>query len=97
MEDVTLITPPPAVSSILEETARMGFGMASEPLVGGLLRVLAASKRSGRFLELGTGTGVATWRRQAPATRERRWAGIPIDSASVFVRSGFRRRHAREI
>jgi predicted O-methyltransferase YrrM len=34
--------------------------MASEPLVGALLRSLAASKPGGRFLELGTGTGLAT-------------------------------------
>ncbi len=34
--------------------------MASEPLVGAMLRVLAASKPGGRFLELGTGTGVGT-------------------------------------
>lgn len=34
--------------------------MASEPKVGALLRALAASKPGGRFLELGTGTGVAT-------------------------------------
>jgi predicted O-methyltransferase YrrM len=34
--------------------------MASEPLVGALLRTLVASKPAGRFLELGTGTGVAT-------------------------------------
>lgn len=38
----------------------MQFSMASEPLVGSLLRTLAASKPGGRFLELGTGTGVAT-------------------------------------
>jgi predicted O-methyltransferase YrrM len=34
--------------------------MASEPLVGTLLRTLAASKPGGNFLELGTGTGIAT-------------------------------------
>jgi predicted O-methyltransferase YrrM len=34
--------------------------MASEPLVGAMLRSLAASKPGGSFLELGTGTGVAT-------------------------------------
>ena len=34
--------------------------MASEPLVGAMLRTLAASKPSGSFLELGTGTGIAT-------------------------------------
>lgn len=34
--------------------------MASDPQVGALLRALAATKRNGRFLELGTGTGLAT-------------------------------------
>ena len=34
--------------------------MASAPETGSLLRTLAAAKPSGRFLELGTGTGVAT-------------------------------------
>lgn len=34
--------------------------MASEPLVGTLLRTLATSKPAGRLLELGTGTGIAT-------------------------------------
>jgi len=34
--------------------------MASDLLTGRLLRTLAASKPSGRFLELGTGTGLAT-------------------------------------
>lgn len=60
MEDSSLVTPPEAVGQILQETSRMEFGMASEPLLGALLRVLAVSKPGGRFLELGTGTGVAT-------------------------------------
>ncbi|MCW5964050.1 MAG: class I SAM-dependent methyltransferase [Bryobacterales bacterium] len=60
MEDLPFITPPQAVASILSETEQMNFGMASEPLVGALLCTLAASKPGGRFLELGTGTGVAT-------------------------------------
>jgi predicted O-methyltransferase YrrM len=34
--------------------------MASEPRTGALLRALAASKPGGGFLELGTGTGIAT-------------------------------------
>lgn len=34
--------------------------MASEPLTCSLLRTLAASKPSGRFLELGSGTGLST-------------------------------------
>jgi predicted O-methyltransferase YrrM len=60
MEDLTLIAPPLALAPILHETQRLGFGMPSESLVGALLRVLAASKPGGRFLELGTGTGIAT-------------------------------------
>ena len=74
MEDLTLITPPSAVASILEETERLGFGMASEPLAGGLLRVLATSKPGGRFLELGTGTGLAT-----------AWLLSGMDSASTLI------------
>ena len=50
---------PEVVESILVETTQIGFPMASEPLTGSLLRTLAASKPSGKFLELGTGTGVS--------------------------------------
>ncbi len=51
---------PSVVNEILSETAAIGFQMASEPLIGSLVRTLAASKPSGNFLELGTGTGVST-------------------------------------
>jgi predicted O-methyltransferase YrrM len=51
---------PAAVAAIQAETERLGFSMASEPKTGALLRVLAATKPAGRFLELGTGTGLAT-------------------------------------
>jgi predicted O-methyltransferase YrrM len=51
---------PAALPAILRDTARLGFTMASEPQTGALLRTLAASKPGGRFLELGTGTGVGT-------------------------------------
>lgn len=51
----------PAVLDALEQRTReIGFGMASEPLVGALLRTLARSKPGGRMLELGTGTGVGS-------------------------------------
>lgn len=52
--------PPAALAAITRESERLGFTMASAPQTGSLLRTLAASKPSGRFLELGTGTGVAT-------------------------------------
>ncbi len=53
-------TLPPAMSAIVRETAVLGFTMSSERRTGALLRTLAASRRGGRLLELGTGTGVAT-------------------------------------
>ena len=48
--------------SIDTETKNSGFTMASDILTCSLLRTLAASKPGGKFLELGTGTGLsASW------------------------------------
>lgn len=53
---------PDVLDAIVENTARLGFIMASEPKTGSLLRILAASKPGGRMLEIGTGTGIsAAW------------------------------------
>lgn len=60
MHDLENIKIPESVQQILLKTEEIGFQMVSEPLVGSLLRTLAMSKPSGRFLELGTGTGVST-------------------------------------
>ena len=46
--------------AILEETKSLGFTMSSDMLTCQLLKTLAASKPNGKFLELGTGTGLAT-------------------------------------
>ena len=51
---------PNVLGRIQADTAALRFQMASEPLTGALLRTLAATKPAGRFLELGTGTGVST-------------------------------------
>jgi predicted O-methyltransferase YrrM len=51
---------PTAYIDILKATEDSGFTMASDPLTGSLLRTLAASKAGGKFLELGTGTGLST-------------------------------------
>jgi predicted O-methyltransferase YrrM len=51
---------PTAWRLIQARTAALGFDMPSEADTGALLRLLAASKPGGRFLELGTGTGLAT-------------------------------------
>jgi predicted O-methyltransferase YrrM len=60
MQEFICLAPPPILKQIQFETERLGFGMASEPQVGALLRVLSATKPGGRLLELGTGTGLAT-------------------------------------
>lgn len=54
------LKPPGMLERIQADTAALGFQMASEPLTGALLRTLAATKPTGEFLELGTGTGVST-------------------------------------
>lgn len=41
-------------------TKSSGFTMASDALTGSMLRTLACSKPAGKFLELGTGTGLST-------------------------------------
>jgi predicted O-methyltransferase YrrM len=51
---------PAAYNAIKTATERSGFTMASEVLTCSLLKTLAASKPGGKFLELGTGTGLAT-------------------------------------
>ncbi|MCW3105882.1 MAG: SAM-dependent methyltransferase [Segetibacter sp.] len=51
---------PKAYLEIDEATKTSGFTMASDVLTCSLLRTLAASKPAGKFLELGTGTGLST-------------------------------------
>ncbi|KAA6439440.1 methyltransferase domain-containing protein [Dyadobacter flavalbus] len=51
---------PDQYSQINEATKQSGFTMASDVLTCSLLRTLAATKPAGKFLELGTGTGLST-------------------------------------
>lgn len=51
---------PAAYLAIDEATKASGFTMASDIYTCSLLKTLAASKPGGRFLELGTGTGLST-------------------------------------
>jgi predicted O-methyltransferase YrrM len=60
MKDLSNLNEPQAFAAIWSETQAYGFDMPSEPLTGSLLRTLAASKPSARFLELGSGTGLST-------------------------------------
>lgn len=60
MDDIRYIQPPTALAAILSRTVEVGFDMGSESQAGALVATLAASKPRGRFLELGTGTGIST-------------------------------------
>src|SRR5271154_92200 len=51
---------PKAYKQIDQSTVELGFTMASDVLTCSLLRTLASTKPSGKFLELGTGTGLST-------------------------------------
>jgi len=51
---------PNSYFAIDQATKDLGFTMPSDRLTCSLLRTLAASKPSGKFLELGTGTGLST-------------------------------------
>lgn len=53
-------TIPKSYFDIDKATKESGFTMASDVLTCSLLRTLATSKPSGKFLELGTGTGLST-------------------------------------
>jgi predicted O-methyltransferase YrrM len=53
---------PALLEAIWNQTVALKFNMASDKQTGALLRSLAATKPGGRFLELGTGTGLsACW------------------------------------
>jgi nicotinamidase-related amidase/predicted O-methyltransferase YrrM len=60
MHDLLNLREPEAIAAIWADTRAAGFNMASEPLTCALLRTLAATKPSARFLELGSGTGLST-------------------------------------
>jgi len=51
---------PKAYHDIDTATKSSGFTMASDPLTCSFLKTLAQSKPGGKFLELGTGTGLST-------------------------------------
>ncbi len=60
MTNTTELAFPKAYAAIDSASQTLGFTMPSDPLTCTLLRSLAASKPGGKFLELGTGTGLAT-------------------------------------
>lgn len=65
---------PKAYWNIDKATIESGFTMASDALTCSLLKTLAATKPGGRFLELGTGTGLST-----------SWILDGMDTASTLI------------
>ena len=74
MNDTILIKLPESLKQIESQSKNLDFGMASDPRTGAFLAALAASKPGGRFLELGTGTGIAT-----------AWLLSGMDAASTLI------------
>ncbi|MCH6234073.1 O-methyltransferase [Cognataquiflexum rubidum] len=60
MTDHDIQNIPDSYFAIDQATKELGFTMPSDMLTCSLLRTLAASKPFGKFLELGTGTGLST-------------------------------------
>src|SRR5262249_16175717 len=85
MNDRHILNQPTALVAIIRETADLGFSMASEARTGSLLRTLAAAKPAGRFLELGTGTGVATAWLLAGMDRASRLESVDNDPTVVAI------------
>jgi len=65
---------------IRRQTLAMGFDMPSEARTAALLTVLAASKPGGRFLELGTGTGLATAALLAGMSHDAELVTVDVDA-----------------
>ena len=62
MKDTYIPHIPSNSEAITSDSKAIQFGMPSDMQTGALLRVLAASKPRGSFLEIGTGTGLgAAW------------------------------------
>ena len=77
--------PPSALPQLLARSREIRFGMASDLPTGSLLRTLAAAKPAGRFLELGTGTGLATAWLLDGMDRASRLISIETDEAVLTI------------
>ena len=60
MENNSMQDAPESLMGIIADSETLGFDMPSEAKTGALLKTLVASKPRGKFLEIGTGTGLST-------------------------------------
>lgn len=70
----TNIKLPEEYISIQDESDKINFSMPSDLKTGSLLRTLITSKPNGRFLELGTGTGLSL-----------SWIAEAMDESSIVI------------
>ncbi|CDM64062.1 O-methyltransferase [Pyrinomonas methylaliphatogenes] len=85
MDDRQNLNPPPVLTQILRESEALNFRMASDMLTGSLLRTLAATKPAGNFLEIGTGTGLATAWLLSGMDQESQLISIEQDASVIEV------------
>jgi predicted O-methyltransferase YrrM len=85
MNDRQNLNPPPVLTQILRESEALNFRMASDMLTGSLLRTLAATKPAGNFLEIGTGTGLATAWLLSGMDQESQLISIEQDASVIEV------------
>lgn len=78
-------TVPDLVRWAQQAAEQAGFAMSCENRTGALLATLAASKPDGRFLELGTGTGVGTAWLLAGMTRHAHLVTVEADPATATL------------
>jgi predicted O-methyltransferase YrrM len=81
--DDSRIKLPKHYSSIQKASDAIAFSMPSDLQTGSLLRTLVASKPNGKFLELGTGTGLSlAWMMEAIDNQS---IVISIDNAETYL------------
>jgi len=76
---------PAGFKKIENATKELDFDQLSDPLLGSLLSTLAASKPKGKFLELGTGSGLSTSFLLHGMDRESSLISIDNDSTLVSI------------
>lgn len=81
MDELYISQVPSTVEAIEQDTHQIRFTMGSERRTGSFLRTLAALKPAGRFLELGTGTGIGTAWLLAGMDRSSRLDSVDRDAA----------------
>lgn len=80
-----MIAIPAPVTALRQATEDSGFAMGSELEVGALLATLVASRPGGSFLELGTGTGLASAWMLAGMDRASTLLSIDLDPDPLAV------------